>query len=219
MSGFLDPSLNQLISTNTLKYIISKLIVCMEMMSTDCAAEAQRIDNNEIVIRDFLFSNYLDNDDKMQTVGLNDFRFESEAPENYINGVPQGRADLKVYSIDDFRHRKRYFIIECKRIDGNLTLNREYVDNGIRRFIGLSPKYTSYYNSNCMFGFLVKTVDIGKNVDCINQLLCNDYGDIPVQDYLHLDIDSDFYLSTHGDKKSSQVALIHAFADCSKLVN
>jgi hypothetical protein len=188
-------------------------------MSTDCAAEAQKIANNEIVIRDFLFSRYLDNDDKMQTLGLDDFRFESEAPENYINGVPQGRADLRVYSIDDFRYRKRYFVIECKRIDGNLTLNREYVNNGIRRFIGSSPKYTSYYKSNGMFGLLVRTVDVDKTVDCINQLLRDDYSDIPVRDYLHLGMDFDFYLSAHGDEKSSQVILVHAFADCSKLVN
>jgi hypothetical protein len=51
-----------------------------------------------------------------------------------------------------------------------------------------------------MFGFLVKTVDVGKTVDCINRLLRDDYSDIPVRDYLHLDMDFDFYLSAHGDE-------------------
>jgi hypothetical protein len=56
LSGFSDPSLNRLVSVKTLKYIAGKLIVCMEMMSADCVAKAQRIANNETVIRDFLFS-------------------------------------------------------------------------------------------------------------------------------------------------------------------
>lgn len=99
MSGFLEPSLNQLISIKTLKYIIDKMIICMDLMSTDCAMKSQKIANNEIVIRDLLFADYLDNDGRMMEVGLDDFRFEAETPENYINGIPQGRADLKVYNL------------------------------------------------------------------------------------------------------------------------
>lgn len=218
MSGFLDPSLNQLISIATLKYIADKMIRCVELMSNDCSAKSRRVANNEILIRDYLFAHFLVNDDKMQEVGLDDFRFESESPENYINGVPQGRADLKVYNINEFRHRNRYFVIECKRIDGNLTLNREYANNGIRRFVGPLPKYTSYYKANCMFGFLVRTVDVGENVTCINRLLRNDYSDIPVCDYLYKDKDSNFYQSTHGNDRSERITLLHAFADCSNLV-
>lgn len=219
MSGFLDSSLNQLVSFNTLKYIVEKLINCIELMSMECTSKSQKLANNEIVIRDYLYAHYLGNDDRMQAVGLDDFRFESETPENYVNGVPQGRADLKVYSINEFRYRNRYFIIECKRIDGNLTLNREYANNGIRRFVGLSPKYTSYYRANCMLGFLVRSMDLSKNVVCINRLLHDDYNDIPVCDYLCKDEESDFYLSTHGDDSSTRITLLHAFADCLKLVN
>jgi hypothetical protein len=151
-------------------------------------------------------------------IGLDNFRFEPEVLENYIHGVPQGRVDLKVYNINEFRHRKRYFIIECKRIDGNPSLNRKYVTEGIMRFVGSPPKYTSYVKSNCMLGFLVRAVDIDKNVDSINRLLRSYSSDISVREYLHLDTGSDTYVSVYGDDAAPQITLVHVFADCFDLV-
>jgi hypothetical protein len=190
------------------------------MMISECNRSSLKLKNSEIVIRDYLFAEYLDDDQKMRMIGLDNFRFEPEAPENYINGAPQGRVDLKVYSSDKFRARKQYFIIECKRIDGNPTLNRKYVTEGIMRFVGSSPQYTSYFKSNCMLGFLVRAVDTGKNVDRINQLLLSvsDDNNIPVREYLRLDPGSGIYVSIHGDDTPTQITLVHAFADCSDLV-
>ena len=155
----------------------------------------------------------------MQKIGFDSFRFSSEVPENYVDSKPQGRADLQVYSIDEFRHRESYFIIECKRIAGTLTLNRKYIDKGIRRFVGKTPKYTSYYKINCMLGFVVKEIDISKNIDCINQLLKNDYSDIHVRDYLYEGTIPRTYISSHGEEGNEKITLIHVFPNCAPVIS
>jgi len=219
MNGFNNTSLNRQIAAGILNHIITKLLECFDLMRQDCECNSVIIANNEIAIRDFLFCNYLNNDTVLRSVGFDDFMFISEAPENYVNNRPIGRADLQVFSIDRFRHRERYFIIECKRVDGNLTLNREYIDEGIRRFVGRMPKYTSYYKMNCMLGFVVKNIDISKNLDRINQLLQNDYSDIHVQDYLHEGTIPDTYISSHGEDETERITLIHVFPDCVSVIS
>lgn len=219
MNGFSNTSLNQKIAANILNHIIEKVLVCFDLMRQECERNSKKIANNELAIRDYLFCNYLNNDTVMQKIGFDNFRFYSEVPENYIDSKPQGRADLQVYSIDEFRHRERYFIIECKRIEGSLTLNRKYIDEGMRRFVGKMPKYTSYYKINCMLGFVVKEIDISANVDCINQLLKNDYSDIPVQDYLHTGSIPYTYISSHGKEGNECITLIHVFSKCASIIS
>ena len=218
MDGFKNTLLNQQVATGVLNHVIEKVLVCFDLMRHDCALKAVKIPNNEISIRDYLFCNYLDNDTIMRDIGLDDFIFIPEVPENYVKSKPIGRADLQVFSAERFRHRKSYFIIECKRIDGNLTLNREYISEGMRRFIGESPKYTSFYKANCMMGFLVKTMDVSKNVGCINQLLKDDYSDIQVRKYLYAGVIPHTYISTHGEKEDDFITLIHVFADCTSII-
>ena len=217
--GFANTSLNDLIAVGILKQIIMKVIECVDLMRNNCESLSHRIKNNEPAIRDYLFHNYLNNDDVMDAINLNNYRFHPEAPENYISNVPIGRVDLHVYSIDEFRHRNRYFIIECKRIDGTLPLNRAYIDEGIKRFVGDSPKYTSYYKTNGMIGFIVRNIDIESNVAHINDLMAKDYLDIPVHGYLLLDSLSKTYVSTHGCTENRQVTLIHAFPRIATIIN
>lgn len=218
MSGFKDASLNRLIALKTLNFIVEKVLFCMEMMKKDCSKESIKISNREPDICNYLFCNYLNNDAIVQSVGLDDFRFFSEVPENYVNNKPVGRADLQVFNINEFRYRRRYFIIECKRIDGNLTLNREYIDEGMRRFIGESPKYTSYYRVNCMLGFLVKKMDSSLNVSEINKLLQTDYSDIHTHEYLSAGLVQDTFISSHGLNEDIRIELLHAFSDCSSII-
>jgi hypothetical protein len=132
MSGFSSTSLNHQIAVGILNHIIEKMLECFELMRQDCERNSVKTSNNEICIRDYLFCNYLNNDAVMRAIGFDDFMFIPEVPENYVNNRPIGRADLQVFSTERFRHRERYFIIECKRVDGNLTLDREYIDEGIR---------------------------------------------------------------------------------------
>lgn len=217
MSG-LNASLKRLIALNSLNYIVEKVLLCLNMMRVDCSDSSEKLSNKEPDICDYLFCNYLNNDNIARKVGLDDFRFFSEVPENYINNKPIGRTDLQVFSLDEFRHRNRYFIIECKRIDGNLNLNREYIDEGMRRFIGESSKYTSYYNVNCMLGFLVRKIDASANVGKINELLQTDYYDIHTHEYLHAGHVQDTFVSSHGLDDDIRIELIHAFSDCSSII-
>lgn len=90
------------------------------------------------------------------------------------------------------------------------------LDEGIRRFVGDMPKYTSYRKMNCMLGFVVKEIDVGKNVDRINQLLQNDYTDIHVEGYLHTGSILDTYISSHG--RDDPITLIHMFPNCASLM-
>jgi len=218
MNGFLDTSLNQQITTGILSHIVKKVLECFDLMIKDCGYNLEKLANNEIVIRDYLYCNYLNNDVVMQNIGFDDYMFIPEVPENYVDNRPIGRADLQVFSTERFRHRECYFIIECKRVDGNLTLNREYIDEGIRRFVGQTPKYPSYYRMNCMMGFIVKNISVSKNVDYLNQLLQDDYIDIHVQEYLHTWEIPSTYISSHGQDETERVTLIHAFPNCASLI-
>ena len=86
-NGFADASLNNLIAVGILEHIIMKVIECVDMMRNDCESLSQRIKNHEPTIRDYLFDNYLNNDDVMNAIGCDNYRFHSEVPENYINTV------------------------------------------------------------------------------------------------------------------------------------
>lgn len=218
MSGFGNNALNNLIKADTLIYVVERVIKCIEMMCSHCEGNSIRLNNNEPVILSHLFYNYLNNDDIMNSVGLDDYRFETEVPENFTNDIPIGRVDLKVYGIDDFRHRKRYYIIECKRVDGTLPLNRAYIDEGMRRFIGEYPKYSSYFQTNSMFGFVLQKCNPDSIVGSINELLENDYKDISVEQYLQPLSTSDMYMSAHTSAEK-KLTLIHAFYDISRIVS
>lgn len=219
MNGFSDSLLNQHIAIDILNHIVEKVLECFDLMMQDCSRNSHKIDNNETAIRDYLFCNYLNNDDVMRNINFDDFRFSSEVPENYVNSRPQGRTDLQIYSFDNFRFRERYFIIECKRIGGDLTLNRKYIDDGMCRFIGDKPKYTSYFKVNCMLGFVIKNIDIGENINRINSLLKNTYPNVPVQDYLHKWRIPNTYISSHGKAADTQITLIHAFPNCASVIS
>jgi len=115
--------------------------------------------NDENEIRDRLLFDYLNNNLLRVKFKLLDFLFDPEVPVN------SGRSDIKVQTKDTFINTDAYYIIECKRLDGYSTLNKEYIKNGINRF--LSGKYPSHYRINGMIGFLVRKIDIDKNIEKI----------------------------------------------------
>jgi hypothetical protein len=152
MGGFKDIVINEKIASNILKDIMVKTLACCQLMIQDCKARGEKINNLEEDIRDYLYCNYLNNDEIIENVGLSEFRFYPEVPENYKNSKPKGRIDLQVFSIAMFNCRNMYFTIECKRINGSKKLNRFYLEKGVERFVGKSPLYPSYFKMNCMFG-------------------------------------------------------------------
>lgn len=163
MGGFQNQLLNQNFKQKFYNKIITALINGCKLMVDDCYCNSTTIPNHEEKIRTYLLENYLENDMVRHSLELDDvpIRFLPEVLENYdkATGTYVGRTDIRVVSDDWLRNGKDYYIIECKRIDGTKVLNKKYVDEGICRFIGSPPKYSSYNNRNIMLGFVVKNID------------------------------------------------------------
>ncbi len=144
--------------------ILSKLISCYNTMSSDNV----RLSNNENSIRDYMLNNYLKKQSFKLRHQVTNYLFDSELPEK------TGRIDIRVMPLNPFVNDDAYYIIECKRLDavnqnGTSGLNSDYIKKGVSRFV--STKYSTYYKTNGMIGFIVQTMDIDKNIIAINRLL------------------------------------------------
>ena len=168
MSGFQNPALNKVYKEELFNRIVDAIVKGCELMVRDCTKGRRRLYNHEEKIRTYLTEHYLDNDEERGNIGLQgvNIRFEIEVPENYnpTAGTYIGRTDIKIVSDDWFRNRDAYYIVECKRLDSGSVLNNKYVKDGVSRFVGAVPKYSSFYNRNIMLGFCVKKHDITRNI-------------------------------------------------------
>lgn len=101
--------------------------------------------------------------------GMSGYKFEIEVPENYVgDGQHIGRVDIRVLLKSDFKKDDVYYIIECKRIDSSVDLNKKYVKEGVIRFV--TKKYSSYYGRNIMLGFVVQKIDVSANAKLIEEI-------------------------------------------------
>ena len=123
--------------------------------------------NSENKIRDILLEYLKNTKIRNENCIIEGYRFDKEVDEC------EGRVDIKIVNINDFEEHDAYFVIECKRLDGNKTLNTAYIDDGIKRFTTsyksskCQPYYSSYYGVNGMIGFVVKKIDIDENISKI----------------------------------------------------
>lgn len=174
MGGFLNSSLNNSFRQGLADIIKHALVKSCEFMEKHCLAQGIKIQNNENAIRNYLVENYLDNDKMQSLIGLSEIhlRFCPEMLENYNvqKNTYLGRTDIRVISEDTLRNRNDYFIIECKRIDGTHELCKKYIEEGICRFTGNTPKYLSYNGTNFMLGFVVSNIDITVTLATISSL-------------------------------------------------
>lgn len=144
--------------------LIAGLYFCYELMLLD---KIELPYNDENKIRDILLANYLNNNELRQRFGLINFLFDPEVPVN------SGRSDIKIQTKDTFLDTNAFYIIECKRLDGNSTLNKAYVKDGIDRFTTnyKSENHEYYYPSNNgingMIGFVIKNINIDNNMQKI----------------------------------------------------
>lgn len=221
MSGFKNIDLNKRIQKNVLKLIIDKILICCDKMSEDLLSKNEKLKNLEEDIRDYLFNNYLNNDEIMEEIEMNNFRFFSEVPVKYVDNKPKGRIDLQVFNKDDISNRKKYFTIECKRIDGKSTLNRYYIENGIIRFVKRDPLYESFFKQECMLAFVVKNIDIENNANIIDDLQL-EYDEIHVKDHfskIEISEGHDYiYDSTYEIEDDSDLSIYHVFYDFSSII-
>ena len=166
MGGFKRSSNNEIGKQNLFDLIISHIAQCCKKMQEDCKTTGQKLYNHEDKISNRLVERYLD----LNILGI---RFTLQNPEHYDfeTDTYMGRTDIKVMSSDWFNSRDAYYTIECKRLDGKTHLNKEYICEGISRFVLPSvPKYSSYYRKNIMLGYIVQTIDASGNVRNIDEL-------------------------------------------------
>jgi hypothetical protein len=158
-------------------------------------------ENDENTIRDMLLSYLKNTKVRNEYCIIEGYRFDKEVDEC------EGRVDIKIVDINDFENHDAYYIIECKRVDGTNSLNHAYVEHGINRFITryksskCKPYYSSYYGVNGMIGFVVKEIDIDKNMNKIGSFFNQIKKD-------------KLYDSTHKSLK-----LYHLMMDFSKSIN
>jgi len=191
--------------------ILSKIVICYYLMIDDNV----RLSNNENEIRDVLLLNYLKNNNVRNKVGIVNYLFDREVPED----IGTGRTDIKIQTINTFSDTSAYYIIECKRLDetnlnGTTGLNAKYIENGICRFIANS--YSTHYKINGMIGFIVQSLDISANISCINNLLEASYKQQTntTTELTNSSIISDFnhcYCSIHNE-----IMIYHLMLDFSK---
>ena len=218
MSDFPDISFKYFLAHSIALDIMKGFQKCIETMVADCEMSGIRIKNNEDEISNYLFKYYLNDDTVLHNMGLDNFYFERESPENYTTNNPIGRADFRVINSNGFRPRKNYFLIECKRLDGDWNLNNEYIKEGILRFNLPSLKYLTPTGFNGMAGYIVKSLNKEKNVGKINKLLAK-YLDTCTEDFLVIIVGTELYSSMHGLNDSKTITLIHSFVDCSAVVS
>lgn len=165
MGGFRNEFNNIAFENGLFNLIIVHLCQCSHEMMETCKATGNELYNHEDKITNRLVANHLNFNDLR-------LRFILQSPETFIpNGDNyKGRCDIKVVSDDWFRNQNDYYLIECKRIDGGDYLNRQFVSEGISRFVVSPPKHPSYHKRNIMFGYVVQAIDIPDNTVKIGQL-------------------------------------------------
>ena len=200
------------------EYLASLLECCVEIYK-DIVVKNRHVENQEEKIRDLFYDDYLNDDDYRHSHDiLNRFDFTAESKEK------TGYLDIRAKSINPYISTKAYYSIECKRLDGKSHLNAEYIKNGICRYV--IDHYSTYFDTNAMFGFVVEQMDIDKNIDSINELLPNDYinqqsvtvnanAKHPLQ---YFDFANGYpysYISTHTHILGKEIVLYHLMFDFS----
>ncbi len=133
----------------------------------------KNVSNNENAIRDAV-CDYLQNDSYKNnyTNVVRCYHVDTEVREG-----DHGRTDIRFLKVKDYEGQQVYYTIECKRLDGNSHLCKEYVENGIRRFT--TGKYPTFLGCNAMLGFLVRTIDLAETINKVNSHL-------DVTEHLHI---------------------------------
>ena len=214
--GFKETSLNKLIVEKRLKKYIIFILKSLEAMKNDLIESKETLPNHEEKIRNYLKEKYLQNSEFRNLNSFNEMvRFEIESPENYDEKsyLYVGRIDLKILGEESLVKDEAYNVIECKRIDGKNTLNKEYIENGLKRFV--TKKYSSYNNQNAMLGFVVRNIDIFENTEKINELQQVDK-EINVIEFEK--IEKDYYLY-RGRYNNGKLTILHAFSNISGVID
>lgn len=215
MGGFKNELNNIAFEDGLFNLIILHLYQSSHNMMQDCILSKHHLYNHEDRITDRLIDQHLN----FNNLGL---RFISQSPETFISTEDQyrGRCDIKVVSNNWFIDINDYYLIECKRIDGENHLNRQYVLEGVSRFVVAPSKYPSHHKRNIMLGYVVKVVDIPNNTSKIEKLQCELLPKvIPTEFSLRYNENAEFYHygCTYQSDAIGSIELAHLFYDFSRV--
>lgn len=216
MNKILDKKILQALNRANFEKITSYILDICELVVKDYRNRHLNLPNDENKIRSIMLEEYMQK--HKNTYKMSDYRFELEVPENYVgNGKHIGRVDIRILLKTDFEKEDAYYIIECKRIDGTADLNKKYVREGVARFV--TQKYSSYYGSNIMLGFVIRKIDVSANAKLIEGIQ-NAEPDIrmhgnflPVQNVGVTESYKCLY-----QIQSGELELCHIFADFSSII-
>lgn len=144
------------------------------------------------------------------------------------NHITQGYCDLKITipTNDDWSNEPlNYYIIECKRLNGESQKNDLYITEGIHRFI--SEKYSRKMNIGGMIGFIETNQNKQINNQCNVPSLVENINNKLINKYKHNDNEKltvtviqlgffDSFESKHKVKNRNNersIKLIHLFLD------
>lgn len=186
-------------------FILSRISMCHYLM----LKKYDSLENNENLIRNRLYKDFLNNNEIREKLGLTPYIFHPEIPEINDNYFEEGRTDLKVYNATVYtKDTNSYYVLECKRLDGTNNLNKKYIYNGILRFV--QEKYPTNLSVNCMIGFIVKKINISDNLKEIKNLTKSE----PTTKTVSFDND----ISVHHSNSSKVLNLKHLMLDFSSLI-
>ena len=191
------------------EFILTQIHNCYKKMLVDY----DFVENNENKIKNRLYKDYLDKQIIIDDLKLNGYRFKTETAFIDENYNEKGYSDFEVIDlIGSLKNINAFYIIECKRIDDVNThyqksLNNEYINEGINRFV--EEKYPTHNKVNGMLGFVVKSIDIKNN--------CNHFSDL--KHYKFIDDFEFSYRSNHTTKTDKKITLYHMMLDFSSKIN
>lgn len=216
MGGFRNETNNIAFENGLFNLIIVHLYQCSHKMMETCKATGNELYNHEDKITNRLVANHLNFNDLR-------LRFIPQSQETFIPDGDnyKGRCDIRVVSDDWFRNQNDYYLVECKRIDGGNYLNRQFVSEGISRFVVSSPKYPSYHKRNIMFGYVVKAIDIPDNTVKIDQLQGELLAGVLPGKFLLVSNESTefyYYSCEYQSDTIDSIELAHLFYDFSSVI-
>jgi len=217
MGGFKNEANNVIIERGIFERIISHLHDCCIEMKNACQRDGNCLSDHEDKITNRLYQYHLR---YSQICGL---RFILQSPQAYDpeNDSFYGRADIQVESVDLFKNVDDYYLIECKRIDGTVALNKAYVSEGVARFVVHPPKYPSYHKRNIMLGYVVRSIDVEANSKNIADIQIKTLKEMAVDAFdLVSKAAEEFYryFCAYQSEDVGKIDLTHLFYDFSSVV-
>lgn len=183
------------------------------------------VENLEDKITGRLLIDFLEDDNFREKMALQEYRFIPESASYDEDYNQKGYVDIRVivdHKINGFNTTKADYIIECKRLDGEKSLNKKYITNGISRFV--NELYTKYniHKVSAMLGFIVKKININDNISKINQLAIDEKIEINTLSPITVfKIDDSFeasYFSKHKTISGKDAEIYHLMLDFSSKI-